>query len=95
MPIKIKIPAVFQNLTAEKAELLFTAPRGKFSLKRLFDEIEKNHPGLNSKVFGKDGKPSRFTGLYVNSKPYQELHGMYTELHENDIVEITSAIVQE
>ncbi|GEM_PF-1365902 len=95
MPITIKIPAVFRHVTANKAELCFTAPPGKLNLKRLFEEVEKDHPGLSPVVFGKDGKASRFTGIYVNSKPYQTLHGVYTELLDNDIVEITSAIVQE
>ncbi len=95
MPIKIKVPTVFRHLTAHKAELYFTAPHGKFNLKRLFEEIEKSYPGLSAEILGKDGKASRFTGIYVNSKPYQTLNGVYTELLADDIVEITSAIVFE
>ena len=82
-------------MTANTAELCFTAKHGKLNLKRLFEEIEKSNPGLKAAVFAKDGSTSRFTAIFINSKPYQSLHGVYTELLDDDIVEITSAIVQE
>ena len=69
MRIKVLIPAYFRHLTAEKAEILCAVPTAKANLKHLFDELEKLHPGLKSAVFGSDGRPKRFSGLLINSRP--------------------------
>ncbi len=95
MPVKVIIPAFFRHLTSDESEILFSVPPGGLNLKHLFEELEKLHPGLQSGVFGRDGKPKRFAGLFVNSKPYQSLQGIYTCLVDNDVVELTSAVVQE
>ncbi|MEW6100814.1 MAG: MoaD/ThiS family protein [Candidatus Omnitrophota bacterium] len=91
MPIKIKIPQPFQNLTANKSEVLAEAG-GIADIKALIEALDKLFPGMHQRIYEKGGGLRKFINIYVNGKDTRFLQSDKTSLKDGDSVLFIPAI---
>lgn len=86
----VKLPATLsQNGQPGTIDLELT---GSATLGSVLDEIEKQVPGVTSKILAGDGKPHRYVNLYVNGDDVRHGAGLSTPVRESDEVLILPAI---
>jgi len=88
MAVKVRIPAPLQKLTQEKADV---EVRGE-SVKELIEDLEKNFPGIKSRICDDTGKIRKFINIYVNEEDIRFLQQEATVLKDGDEVSIIPAI---
>ncbi|MCC3777523.1 MoaD/ThiS family protein [Streptomyces sp. UNOB3_S3] len=62
MSVNVRIPTILRTYTAGKAEV----PAEGATLAEVIASLEKNHPGIATRVLDDDGKLRRFVNVYVN-----------------------------
>ncbi|MBE9210720.1 MoaD/ThiS family protein [Nostoc sp. LEGE 06077] len=88
MAVTVLIPTALQKFTDNKAVIECSGN----NISELFDSLEKNCPGIKSRLCDDDGKPRRFLNLYVNSEDIRFLEGTETSLKDGDEVSIVPAV---
>lgn len=88
MAITIRIPTPLRNLTSNKGEVESVGA----NVEELIDNLEKDYPGLKTRLYDKQGQLRRFVNVYVNDEDIRFLKGPETELKDGDIVSIVPAI---
>lgn len=88
MAIKVRIPAPLQKLTQEKADV---EARGE-SIRELIEDLEKNFPGIKSRICDDTGRIRKFINFYVNEEDIRFLQQEATALKDGDEVSIIPAI---
>ncbi|MBI4397716.1 MAG: MoaD/ThiS family protein [Candidatus Omnitrophica bacterium] len=88
MPVKVRIPTPLQKLTADKPEVEISAA----TVSQLLENLEKNFPGIRSRICDESGKLRRFVNVYINEEDIRFLAGEASRLKEGDEVSIVPAI---
>lgn len=88
MAIRVRIPSPLLKLTKNQGEITITAS----NIKELFDNIEKNYPGIKERLYDEEGSLRRFINIYLNDEDIRFLDGENTALKDGDIVSIIPAI---
>lgn len=88
MPIKVRIPTPLQKLTRDQAEVSLSAA----SVRDLIDELERNYPGIKSRICDEAGNIRRFVNVFVNEEDFRFLQKEKTVLKDGDEVSIVPAI---
>ncbi|MDP3804108.1 MAG: MoaD/ThiS family protein [Candidatus Omnitrophota bacterium] len=88
MAIKVRIPTPLQKLTGNNAEV---SANGK-NVREVIDDLEKNFPGIMSRLCDEKGVLRRFINIYVNEEDIRFLQRDSTPLKDGDEVSIIPAI---
>ncbi|GAA6621550.1 MULTISPECIES: MoaD/ThiS family protein [unclassified Scytonema] len=88
MSVKVLVPTALQKFTNNQAALDCHGS----TVAELFDSLEKNCPGIKSRLCDESGQPRRFLNLYVNSEDIRFLDGTSTPLKDGDEVSIVPAV---
>jgi len=88
MSIKVRIPTPLQKLTKDKADVLAEAR----DIRELIENLEKNFPGIKSRLCDEKGGLRRFINIYVNEEDIRFLDLDKTLLKDGDEVSIIPAI---
>lgn len=88
MPIRVRIPTPLRNLTQGKGEVDGSGD----DVSELIDNLERQYPGLKTRLCDEEGKIRRFVNVYVNEEDIRFLSGKQTALKEGDEVSIIPAI---
>lgn len=88
MPIKVRIPTPLRNLTGGRGEL---ETDGK-DVAELIENIERQYPGMKSRLYDEQGQLRRFVNIYINEEDIRFLKGPETPLKDGDVVSIIPAI---
>jgi molybdopterin synthase sulfur carrier subunit len=88
MPIKVRIPTPLRNLTGGRGEL---ETDGK-DVAELIENIERQFPGMKSRLYDEQGQIRRFVNIYINEEDIRFLSGPSTPLKDGDEVSIIPAI---
>lgn len=84
----VRIPTPLQSLTGNKGEV---EAQG-LTVIELIEDLEKNHPGLKSRICDDEGSIRRFVNIYVNDEDIRFLEGKDTKVEDNAEVSIVPAI---
>ena len=88
MSIKVRIPTPLQKLTREQAEVSVSAG----SIRDLIDELDRNYPGVKSRICDESGNIRRFVNVFLNEEDIRFLDKEKTSLKDGDEVSIVPAI---
>ena len=88
MSIKVRIPTPLQKLTREQAEVSVSAG----SIRDLIDELDRNYPGVKSRICDESGNIRRFLNVFLNEEDIRFLDKEKTSLKDGDEVSIVPAI---
>lgn len=88
MSVKVRIPTPLQKLTQEQAEVAVSAK----NVKELLDGLERQFPGMKSRLCDESGKIRRFVNIYLNEEDIRFLNQEATSLKDGDEVSIVPAI---
>ena len=88
MPIKISIPTSMRRLTNNQAEVEAIGS----TVEELFNNLNKQYPGMKEQVYDENRKLRRFINVYVNDEDIRFLDGDETVLKDGDIISIIPAI---
>jgi len=88
MSVKVRIPTPLQKITGDKGEVEVKAA----SIKELLENLEKNYPGIKTRLCDESGKVRRFVNIYLNEEDIRFLSQESTPLKDGDEVSIVPAI---
>lgn len=88
MSAKVRIPTPLRRLTLGKDIVLVD---GK-SLRECIEALEKQYPGVKSRLCEADGELHDFVNVYVNGEDVRFLEGMATTVKPGDEVSIVPAV---
>lgn len=88
MPVKVRIPTPLQKLTRDQAEVDISAK----NVKELLDVLEKQYPGIKTRLCDESGRVRRFVNIYLNEEDIRFLKQEATALKDGDEVSIVPAI---
>lgn len=88
MSIKVRIPTPLQKLTKDKPEV---EAKGA-NIQELIEDLDKNFPGIKTRIYDEKGALRRFINIYVNEEDIRFLQGDKTTLQDADEVSIIPAI---
>lgn len=88
MAVKVRIPTPLRTLTGGQGEVA----GGGGNVEAVLDDLEKQFPGLRSRLYDEEGKIRRFVNIYVNDEDIRFMNGTETALKEGDEVSIIPAI---
>jgi molybdopterin synthase sulfur carrier subunit len=88
VPIRVRIPTPLRGLTQGKGEVDGSGN----DVGELIDNLERQFPGLKTRLCDEQGKIRRFVNVYVNEEDIRFLSGKQTVLKEGDEVSIIPAI---
>jgi molybdopterin synthase sulfur carrier subunit len=88
MAIEVSIPTPLRGLTGNKD----TVSAGGADINALIDDLEKNYPGIKTRLVDDAGKLRRFVNIYVNGEDVRFLQDKATKLSADDEVSIVPAI---
>lgn len=88
MAIKVRIPQPLQKHTNNQAEVSMDAA----DVKGLIENLEKNFPGIKSRICDENGKIRKFINIYVNEEDIRFLKMDATPLKDGDEISIIPAI---
>ena len=86
--VKVRIPAPLQKLTGNKQEVEADAA----NIKELVTDLERQFPGIRSRLLDESGKIRRFINFYVNDEDIRFLKQDETPLLDGNEVSIIPAI---
>ncbi len=88
MPVSVLIPTPLRKLTDDRE----TVAAGPGTIASLIDDLERQYPGLGSRIMDESGNLRRFVNLYLNEEDIRFLQGKDTPVTEGDSVSIVPAI---
>lgn len=88
MAVLVRIPTPLQRLTNNQAQV---SSEGA-DIISLFDDLEKQFPGMKERIFDETGSLRRFVNIYINDEDIRFLEGDKTALKDGDEVSIIPAI---
>ena len=88
MSVKVRIPTPLQKHTDNKVEVSVEAK----NIKELIENLERNFPGIKSRICDENGKIRRFINIYVNEEDIRFLQKSDTPIKDGDEVSIIPAI---
>ena len=88
MACTVRMPAPQQKLTKDKEEVMAEGA----NIKELIDDLEKNYPGIKSRICDEKGNVRKFINIYVNEEDVRFLERDKTPVKSGDEVSIVPAI---
>ncbi|MDP2744890.1 MAG: MoaD family protein [Dehalococcoidia bacterium] len=88
MAVEVRLPMILQKVAGGAKTVKV---EGK-SIREVFDNLEKNHPGFASRLFDNEGNLNHFIMVYVNNEDIRLQRGMQTELKDGDVITLLPAM---
>lgn len=88
MAVKVRIPSPLMKLTSNQGEV--TAEGS--NVKEVFENLEKQFPGIKERVYDENGQLRRFINIYVNEEDIRFMDGESSSVKDGDEVSIIPAI---
>lgn len=88
MAVKVRVPSPLMKLTNNQGEV--TAEGS--NVKEIFDDLEKQFPGIKERVYDENGQLRRFINIYVNEEDIRFIDGESSAVKDGDEVSIIPAI---
>ncbi len=88
MAVKVRIPSPLLKLTNNQGEV---SAEGN-NVKEIFDDLEKNYPGIKERVYDGEGQLRRFINIYINEEDIRFVDGESSSVKDGDEVSIIPAI---
>jgi len=88
MPVQVRIPTPLRKLTGNKDEIHTSGA----NIREVFENLEKQYPGMKEKLYNEDGTLKRFVNIYVNKKDIRFMDGENTRVQDGDEIAIIPAI---
>ncbi len=88
MSVKIRIPTPLQKLTNNQGEIKASGT----SIKDVLADLERQYPGMKSRLYDEKGSLRRFINFYVNNEDIRFLKGETTPIKDGDEISIVPAI---
>lgn len=84
----VRIPTPLRKLTQGKEEV---AAAGA-TVGEVISDLEKNYPGIKSRICDDDGKVRRFVNIFANDEDIRHLQNLDTPIGDKDEISIVPAI---
>ncbi len=88
MSVIVRIPSPLQSLAGERQVINVKAK----TVIQLIDELEKEAPGIKTRLLDENGQLRRFVNVYVDEEDIRFLDGLATKLDEGIEVSIVPAV---
>tara|TARA_Y100000031_G_C7853106_1_gene218473 strand:+ start:84 stop:365 length:282 start_codon:yes stop_codon:yes gene_type:complete len=88
MAVKVRIPSPLLKLTNNQSEV---EAKGS-NVKEIFENMEKNYPGIKERIYDEDGQLRRFINVYVNEEDIRFVNGESSSVKDGDEISIIPAI---
>lgn len=88
MAVKVRIPSPLMKLTSNQGEV---SAEGS-NVKEVFENLEKQFPGIKERVYDENGQLRRFINIYVNEEDIRFMDGESSSVKDGDEVSIIPAI---
>ncbi len=88
MSIKIRMPTPLRRFTGNQSEILTEG----HNVKQVFEDLERQFPGIRERLYDGDGSLRRFINFYVNGEDIRYQEGERTPVKDGDVISITPAI---
>ncbi len=88
MAVKVRIPSPLLKLTNNQGEV---SAEGN-NVKEIFDDLEKNYPGIKERVYDEEGQLRRFINIYINEEDIRFVDGESSSVKDGDEMSIIPAI---
>ena len=88
MQILVRVPAPLQKLTKNQGDVKASGA----NIRELIENLEKEFPGIEERIYDGTGKIRRFINIYVNEEDVRFLQQEETPLKDGDEVSIIPAI---
>ena len=88
MSVRVRVPTPLRKFTQGSDEVDASAN----TISAMFDDLERNHPGIKERVVDESGKVRRFVNVYVNGDDIRFLMNVDTALKDGDNISIVPAI---
>ncbi len=88
MAVKVRIPSPLLKLTNNQGEV---SADGN-NVKEIFDDLEKNYPGIKERVYDEEGQLRRFINIYINEEDIRFVDGESSSVKDGDEMSIIPAI---
>lgn len=88
MGVTVRIPTPLQKLTNNQSEI--TAEGA--TIKEMFDNVEKNYPGIKERLYSEEGELRRFINIYINEEDIRFLDSDNTKVKDGDVISVIPAI---
>ena len=88
MAITVLIPTPLRNLTGENDSVEAAGA----TIGEIFEDLERNHPGIGERLCDESGEVRRFVNVYLNQEDIRFIDGKNTVVNDGDEVSIVPAI---
>lgn len=88
MSVRVRVPTPLRKYTQGSDEVDASGN----TISAMFDDLERNHPGIKERVVDESGKVRRFVNVYVNGDDIRFLMNVDTALKDGDNISIVPAI---
>lgn len=88
MSVTVRIPSPLLKLTNNQGEV---SAEGS-NVKEIFDDLEKNYPGIKERVYDENGQLRRFINIYVNEEDIRFIDGESSAVKDGDDISVIPAI---
>ena len=88
MAVTVLIPTPLRNLTSDQDSVQVTGS----TIAEIFEELERNHPGIGERLCDETGEIRRFVNVYLNQEDIRFIDGKNTPVKDGDEVSIVPAI---
>ena len=88
MQILVRLPAPLQKLMKNQGDVRASGT----NIRELIENLEKEFPGIEERIYDETGKIRRFINIYVNEEDVRFLQQEETPLKDGDEVSIIPAI---
>jgi sulfur-carrier protein len=86
--VTVKIPTPLRSLTRGKDSVQVSGA----TVREVLESLERECPGLRSRVCDEQGEMRRFVNLFLNEEDVRHLQALDTPVKEGDILSIVPAI---
>jgi molybdopterin synthase sulfur carrier subunit len=88
MSVNVRIPTPLRNLTGDQE----VVEANGATIAEIFEDMEKNHPGIGERLCDENGEVRRFVNVYHNDEDIRFKDGKNTAVADGDEVSIVPAI---
>lgn len=88
MAVKVRIPSPLLKLTNNQGEISASGA----NVKEVFEDLEKQFPGIKERIYDEEGHLRRFVNIYINEEDIRFIKGESTSVKDGDEISIIPAI---
>ncbi|MBW4700020.1 MAG: MoaD/ThiS family protein [Aphanocapsa lilacina HA4352-LM1] len=90
--ITVVIPTVLRKFSRNQDSIRAAVRCTGSTVAEVLASLDKQCPGIGTRLWGEDGELRRFVNFYVNDEDIRFLEGSRTLLYEGDVVSIVPAL---